>query len=352
MQILIPMFYAETGYFSSTSSSFGVSAWELDGDGNLQPRNGITGDYGLWTTTATEISPRNTTSDIDLYFKYDANSDVTPKTDGEITVTQLLVQIPNFSYATSSEYTQSFEFRKAISPDLDEYAKFNDDFFVGFAYENVDAVYNKGVLLSSDTWFANADNRIVLKSSDEQNYSSASIKPVLNSYGGAVGIGTYPCNSVKPSPVVTTGEKCLIKYDNDNSYKYHYIDVSGSEIQKIQNITHGILIDVSDFKTMEYKENKDYRQTKVTQTLRGEITWDGYSQSSTTKTFTLEFNNTTEDEKDKIIYLFKLGKGGLPIWVIEDEDDTDTWSMVKMTTANVTEPYDKMFNISITCEEF
>lgn len=247
---------------------------------------------------------------------------------------------------TMSDELTGYESYKAFTTDDREYMKYTGNLYMSNAFTTSGI---QGLVVVSDEWSEDDTDRIYLESSDTLagTYTAKTISAV---YGDSTS-GTsyfYPTTS-------TTGKtKSFAQYSTaDTSYKYYRIRCQHTSSQRFQNITHGYVYDLPDgYRIEDQNFNYTYKNSIVKTNLVGNIYWDGLQNNSIKKSHALTFEYLTSTQKETLLDIFKLGRGGLPVWFIEDETDNNTWMYAGMKTMTVSEPYVDYYKVTINLVEY
>lgn len=241
----------------------------------------------------------------------------------------------NINIALTGE-TTGYEIRKALSPDLREYSKVSASANTDFNYSSVTNSYKSGLLLVSDTFNVLTDSFNIYKSLSA-DYSSATGLSYENYYGST---GTDKFLKIFPAESTT-------------DYKYFRIDITGTtSAHNVNHICHGYVFELPEtFRNVDQSFDYRYPLSEVSVNLKGKIYFDGWQTNGLKQDHTLQFEWLNSTEKNKLIDMFQLGKGGLPVWFIEDETDVNTWKLVAMKTLTISEPYTQYFKVEITLRE-
>jgi hypothetical protein len=90
----------------------------------------------------------------------------------------------------------------------------------------------------------------------------------------------------------------------------------------------------------------------LTYTTKGTPKINTYWGMRNRRNLSLSFTDITATEKDNLVNIFKLGRGGAPLLYMADTTDTDTWIEATFVgDCSVTEPYAGAFNVNMQLEE-
>ncbi|BDQ01951.1 MAG: hypothetical protein KatS3mg036_0505 [Ignavibacterium sp.] len=227
----------------------------------------------------------------------------------------------NFS---CDEQLSQYELRKAFSTDTKEYALIPSTSRIYFSYPQINPGTQALVL-----WTENYTATPVVQSSTEEDFET-----IINMNAG----GIYGLN------------KKLIIYSNQGS-NYYRINPTGVDL-RLKNLSFGRLYSLpSDFRLEIQSTTHKYELSKVYFNLLGQTKYDGFANQGLRKSYTLEFNFITEAEKQNLIQVFTLGKGCLPMWLIEDLNNSESWIFGIFRGLTYMEPYAGYFNVSISIQE-
>lgn len=251
---------------------------------------------------------------------------------------------------TMSGATVGYEVYKAFSTDDKEYLKYTG--YIVMSNEYVSSG-TQGTVVVSNHLLSSTSNKLYLQEDDNSGFSTPTTKTIAAIYGdGEIGDDTFNYLYAGSSPI-TGITKSLVIYPGSTSYQYYRYWVTPTSNQRIQMLTHGILYDVPDNYRLESKSFEySYRGSEVYENLLGTIYYDGVQNNYLKKTHTLEFQYLNETDKNTLLTIFQLGKGGLPIWFIDDTSDNTSWIFCGMKTMQVSEPYINYFNVTIKLVEY
>lgn len=220
-----------------------------------------------------------------------------------------------------------YEIRKSASSDNSEYAKISPGSLAYYSYQSVNMLEEMGVMVKSDTLLAD----IELESSGD-----------AIAYNHVLNLATYGSQGLS-----------LYRYVQNTGERFYRISHNSEGTENFQNITLGTLIDMPDgFLKQDKQYDYNYNGSSVSSNLTGKIRYDGWENGGTRRNTQIVYEYLSPEEKDKLIEVFKLGKGVMPVWFIEDETDSNTWMMISMTSMFIAEPSADYFNVSINVEEF
>lgn len=339
MKFLVPMYYFMSGSIQSNSALY--SQFEYSGSFITQKPTPVSGTVGLWEYDGIGLMPAAGTQPFDNFWEYDGLGNVIPRDNILIESTYNNLSI-SMSVASSSTY----EPRKAFTSDLGEYGKIKDLIILTYPYTSVGT---QGLLIKSDTVLNDTGKQIVLMNSLTLNRGDYTSITPTSVYGNASISGDSLINNNNPTDVLVLGE-----YPNDSTWRYYAVYLSGSsDYENIHSMTHGILYDIgSGHRLEEQSFDYDFPQFNIRYSLLGKTRWNGWKNTKNQRSHNLQLRGISKEMKDVILNIFTLGKGGLPIWFIDDESDSNTWMYVYIPTMNLTEPNDRMYNITLQLMEF
>jgi hypothetical protein len=157
--------------------------------------------------------------------------------------------------------------------------------------------------------------------------------------------GTY----IKRTEVATYGIYKRLTLYNQTDDLSHRITASGQLI----HLTYGILHQLPEGKMLTTRSTVlKYEKSEVKFNLSGNLSYDGIMNNGPRSSFTLAFEYLSDIEKDKLVDIFKTGRGVLPMWFIDDLNDEATWKLIRMVTMGIKEPYAGYYSVSIEVKEF
>jgi len=239
-----------------------------------------------------------------------------------------------------------YEAFKAFTTDDKEYLKYTAPIYMSNPYtQNL----TQGLVIISDSWMEDDTERVYLENSSTLGgtYTAKNISAV---YGDGTNGGTY----IYPENAITGVTKCFAIYSStDTAYRYYRVRLTAAESQRFQIITHGYVYDVPDgYRLMPLDTSYTYRNSVVRANLVGIIYLDGLENNKIKRQHTLQLDYMNSTQKTMLLDIFKLGKGGLPMWFIDDENDKNTWIFAKMVSMTVVEDYVEYYKITINMEEY
>ena len=195
---------------------------------------------------------------------------------------------------------QGFEIQKMLSSDLREYCKFTSDLYLTYSLEN------------------QSTYRALLK------IGAGNISSFYDFTGGSYTLRT-------PLATFGSGNMTIKEYQTVGSYYQHKI--SAPINSEFNHLCYGILQPLPDSKL---RIERDYNFTlpgsSVDINLNGKISYSGFQNNGIKRAGTLTFEYMSSSEKDTLLNIYKLGKGCLPLWWIEDTSNTDTWMQLSLRT--------------------
>ena len=259
--------------------------------------------------------------------------------------------VSGLSLSMSGQDT-GYEVYKAFTSDDREYLKVTSSNII--MTSPYTASGTQGVVMISEDFFTSTSNLLYLYKDDNIGFSSPTVKLMSAIYGDGTsgGGGTYIYAGGSP---ITGRTKTFAEYiGTETSYQYFRFTIGPAPLdQEIIHLCHGIVYDLPDgYRVQDQNFNYKYSNSIVRTNLVGNIYWDGFQNNSIKKSHALMFEYLNSTQKDMLLNIFQLGKGGLPVWFIDDETDNDTWMFVGMTTMTVSEPYVEYFNVTINLVEY
>lgn len=222
--------------------------------------------------------------------------------------------------------TAGYELNKSYSTDTKEFSKLSGISNLYFNFPSVAADGTQALLF----WSYNYNGSIILETSSDPDFETISPMIIQSSYGIF---------------------KRLIVYSNQGSL-YYRIKPTGADIDLIK-VNFGRLIQIPEnFRVRFQSKNLKYENSTVYNNLLGQIRYDGFENNGIQASYKLEFNYLDEQDRDLLVEIFKLGKGCLPLWFIEDVQDEESWALVEFKELQYEEPAPGYFNISISVEGF
>lgn len=253
-----------------------------------------------------------------------------------------------YGYVSSGTFDEGFEIRKAFDTDMNSYAKAGVDTTVYLSYEN-NLIKLYGY---SSVW----DEAILLHYSYMDKVSG--IYTGGNTWGDGEDIVCYgeyienltdswvdlDAEEADAKLLMVSGNPILEKV-NRMTFEY------GTEDYKVHNLSIGKLIEVPDPMTTVNRPYK-YYGSSMNQTTIGTVTWDGWANQGSKDSRDMEFKYLNTTQKNDLIYAYFFSRGGLPIWIIENVDDTHTWYKMKIVgDMSIKEPSTEYFDVNFTVEE-
>jgi len=204
--------------------------------------------------------------------------------------------------------------------------------------------------ISTDTLFFNTNQnwRFKYSTNSGSTYTNYTVQEI---YGDGTAGPTYcRCNS-------TSSNAKIFKsiYESNSTVKYKWfnfkVEYPNLREQRFFEMMHGWLIDLPD-PIEAYEIQNNYFGSKITTTTFGNTKFSGWHNYNR-KTIQLNFEFLTNSQKNLIVKIFELSKGGLPILFIEDEEDKSTWfiGFIK-SPLTLSEPIAEAFNIEMQIEEY
>jgi len=147
--------------------------------------------------------------------------------------------------------------------------------------------------------------------------------------------------------------RALAEYPSQSSYYNYSISCSSASDDSIQGLMHGLLYSLPDNNQSEVQSyTLQYPKSRVYNNLIGGVKFDGLSTPGYKRQVTAKWNEVSSTQRDTMVTIFTLGKGGLPVLFVNDVTDANSFYVVGMKSLTVTEPYVEAFNVSLLMEEF
>lgn len=239
-----------------------------------------------------------------------------------------------------------FEVHKAFTTDDREYLKITDgiDLAYPFVKNGTQAIF-----LLSDDFLSDETNKLYLYKDTTENYLSSTLKTPIAVYGDGAIESTYFTAATALSGLT----KSIIIYPADNQFQYYRILISPISSQRIQSLMHGIIYDLPDGYRLSNREyGYKYSGSIIKTNLVGNIFFDGVQNNGVKRSHTLSYEYLSETDKDFLLDIFKLGKGGLPMLFADDVFDNRTWMIIGIKSMSVTEKYAGYYDITLNIQEY
>jgi len=181
-------------------------------------------------------------------------------------------------------------------------------------------------------------------SNDSSSFSDYTISTL---YGDGVNSGSY-IGFTSGSEV-----ESIAIFNQKNLYKYFkfYIQNSLNNNNKLQSMMNGLYITLPD-SAEDYDVDYTYHGHEVTKTQFGNVRFSGWQNSGNRRKKAMKFEYITATQKDMLVKIFELSKGGLPLLYVDDETNNSTWMQCYMGTLTVTEPIAEAFSVTFDLEEY
>jgi hypothetical protein len=239
-----------------------------------------------------------------------------------------------------------YEIYKGFSSDTKEYLKVTGNIDITYPYVNGGV---QAVAVISDNLLSSTTNKLYLYKAALPDYSNAIIKTPAIKYGDGITSDTY-FSTLFP---VDRQTKSIAVYSNDTAYNYYRISITPASQQKIQMLMHGVLNTLPDgYRLSERDYSYKYNYSSVKINLVGNVYYDGLQNNGVKRTHTLSYEYLSEVDMLNLLDYFKLGKGGLPMYFVDDENNPDSWMLCGITSMNVTEKYAGYFNATLNIFEY
>ena len=196
------------------------------------------------------------------------------------------------------------------------------------------SAYRIGMIIETDSCFVQTAPRFI-----EMAYLAEDNDPptLLHGIGALYGDGTLsaaaPNNNyldftpVQAERVRNTSLLVL----NTTAYKFNrfsfYRDVDAVPVgsEYIQTMFHGVLVPLPGSIRLDRNETRQLHSSQINIGGSGREKWLGMANDGAKRTRTLEFLELSTAERDLVLDVFNVLKGGLPCWYMPDLDDNDTW---------------------------
>jgi len=257
--------------------------------------------------------------------------------------------VSDLSLSMSGELI-GYEAYKAFTTDDREYLKVtNSNIDMTSPYTCSGLV--QGVVMVSEDFFTSTSNALYLYKDDNQGFSSPTVKNISTIYGDGTSGGSY---IYAGGTSITGRTKTFATYTADTSYQYYRFTIGPSPLnQKINLLCHGGVYTIpSGYRIQDYETKFTNRGSVVKTNLLGNVFWDGLQNNSLKREHQLVLEYMTGEQKDELVSIFTLGRGILPVWFIDDENDNDTWMYAAMTSMSVTETAVEYYNVTIDLREY
>lgn len=256
--------------------------------------------------------------------------------------------VSGLSLSMSGE-SDGYEVYKGFSTDDREYLKYTGYVVMTNPYVSSGT---QGAVVVSNHLLSSTSNKLYLQKDDNSGFTSPTTKIISAVYGDGVADGTGSYLYAGGSPITGT-TKSLIIYSGDTEYQYYRFWVDPTNNQRLQILTHGIVYDTPDNYRIEEKTfNYKYHNSMVYDNLLGNVYYDGLQNNGIKKTHELNFEYVNNTDKGQLLSIFQLGKGGLPVWFLDDLTDNETWMYCGINSMKISEPYAGYFTINLNLMEY
>lgn len=245
----------------------------------------------------------------------------------------------SYNITMSSENT-GYEARKAFTVDRNEFLEYTNEIIMGTKFASAGT---QGVYMDSDEIFDSTSKNFHLKRNT-----------TIQTPTGVWGHSNVEVSGdhVEVSSGVTGRVLMLASYSSQGSYFDYRFSITNATNDRIQSLMHGVLYDMPGNYSEEREVAYEYPKSKTYSNLLGNIRFDGLSTPGIKRKHTVIFNEVNSTDRDLLITIYTLGKGGAPILWVGDTSNDSTWMVCGMKELVVTEPYVDAYNLSLTLEEF
>lgn len=338
-KILVPAQYFRSGFAYS-----GDSLWDFEGTDAIIPRNfAEENPLGAFDFPDADTIAEAAAIEDESVWETDASDALMPIN----TVTTL---VSNMTAEMASEQT-TFELYKALSVDDYEYARITDDMKFTFPYIPTGKTW--GLYIKMEKFLEDADNYWDIGIADESSYTEYDRQDAVTLYGDGTILGGLIRSGVGGEiEGITQTFAELTDLEDGYFYIRHQCLPQRSPAVRCYNLVYGMIYDLPDGQQLEGRTfTYEYPDSTGFTKLLGGVTHSGYSNNGPKRATTLSWKYLTEAQKDELIEMFKLGRGGLPVMYFPDTADKTTWMYCVMKTLTLEETHTKYYTISIDLQE-